>query len=228
MLALSRYKKAAVISILAVALSSCYQPPYNRFKPYYHTPRTTATGATVGTITGAAAGSVAIGAGAGVVAGGLVGLYKDSKKGVINTLQSQDIQVVEYGNTVTLIVPTDKYFLVNTPRFNKLNNYGLNNIVKLLKLYPRTPIYVAGFTDDVGSRERKIKMSQAQAETMITYLWANDIPARLLQAEGYGDKYPVSDNKLTHGSAQNRRLEIQWFSAPVEAPTSIIRSMWKQ
>jgi flagellar motor protein MotB len=66
-------------------------------------------------------------------------------------------------------------------------------------------------------------LSQAQAETILTFLWANNIPAMLLKAEGYGDKNAVSDNTLIHGSAQNRRIEIQWFTGLVaQAPPQIM------
>jgi flagellar motor protein MotB len=45
---------------------------------------------------------------------------------------------------------------------------------------------------------------------MLTFLWANDIQARRLKAEGYGDRFDIGDNKLIRGSAYNRRIEIQW------------------
>ena len=53
-------------------------------------------------------------------------------------------------------------------------------------------------------------LSQARAETMLTFLWANDIHAQRLRAEGYADQHDVGDNHLIHGSAYNRRIEIQW------------------
>ena len=92
--------------------------------------------------------------------------------------------------------------------------------MKLIKMFPcKCPIYVAGFTNDVGSRYHKKKLTQAQAEAMVTLLWAHDIPSRLLNAEGYGDKHPVGDNKLIHGSAYNRRIEIQLLrNCPPQRP----------
>ena len=62
----------------------------------------------------------------------------------------------------------------------------------------------------------KKTLSQAQAEAMLTFLWANGINANRLHAEGYGDSHTISDNHIIHGSAQNRRLEIQWV--PTIAP----------
>ena len=84
----------------------------------------------------------------------------------------------------------------------------------MLKRYPHSTIYVAGFTDDIGSHEDKVKLTQARAEAMLTFLWANAISAKRLNAEGYGSKHAIGDNHLIHGSAYNRRLEIQWFRDP--------------
>ncbi len=87
--------------------------------------------------------------------------------------------------------------------------------MKLLKHYPKTPIYVAGFTDNVGAKAHKNRLSQAQAETMMTYLWANGIRSVQLQTQGFGDKFAIGQNEVIHGSAYNRRIEIQWFTGLV-------------
>jgi len=140
---------------------------------------------------------------------------RSTKPAIIKKLQQQDIQFVQHGATMTLIVPTDKYYVFDTPKLNDICYPGLVNIIRLLKQYPNSRIYVAGFTDDIGAPRFKQKLSQARAEAMLTFLWANDIDARRLNAEGYGDKHDIAQNEIIHGSAQNRRVEIQWFNAPL-------------
>ena len=117
----------------------------------------------------------------------------------------------------------DHYFEFNSPLLNDLCYEGLNNIVKLLNLYPCSDIYVAAFTDNVGSRAHKKRLTDAQAETMLTFLWANDIRAKRLKGEGFGDRHPIGDNQLVHGSAFNRRIEIQWVDAPTPPKQAAIR-----
>lgn len=204
-----------ILGLISYLLGGCFHPPYNNFKKDSPIARTGAlgagVGATVGAVTSSTLAGTAIGGVAGGAVGAMVGLRRESKPYIIKQLQQRDIQYVEYGDTMTLIVPTDKYYFFNSPRLNDIRYPGLIYIVKLLNLYPKSPIYVAGFTDNVGSKEHKRKLTQAQAETMMTYLWSNNIPSRQLKAEGYGDKFDISDNKLIHGSAQNRRIEIQWI-----------------
>lgn len=211
----------ALSSLLSLLLSGCsrYEPPYNNFKPYNRMPKNTVKAAGIGLVAGAVASPVTPvlipgGAVIGGATGMLISRYKDSRRGIVRELSTQDIQYVEYGDTASLIIPTDRYFMFSSARLNEVCYPGLVNIIKLLKTYPKTPVYVAGFTDNVGSRHHKNNLSQAQAETMLTFLWANGIHAQRLAAEGYGDKHPIADNKLIHGSAQNRRLEIQWLRCP--------------
>ncbi|WP_058535789.1 C-OmpA-like family protein CmpA [Legionella saoudiensis] len=201
--------------LIACLLSSCTHPPYNNFKPRNFVARGAVIGATMGTAVGAAATGTVPGALAGTAIGGTVGAILGSgtnpRHRIIRNLNKCDIQFVQYGDTMTLIIPTDKYFMFESPRLNEIRYVGLNHIIDLLRLYPDNPIYVAGFTDNVGTEYRKDRLSQAQAETMMTFLWANGIQATRLHPEGYGDKNSVGDNAFIHGSAFNRRIEIQWF-----------------
>lgn len=196
-------------------LSSCAQPPYNNFRPKHPIARGTAIGATMGAaIGGATTGTLPgalIGSALGGTAGAIISSGTNPKRSIVKDLMKCDIQFVQYGDTLTLIVPTDKYFMFGSPRLNELRYRGLQDIIALLSLYPDSQIYVAGFTDDVGTTYHKNRLSEAQAETMLTYLWANGIQAQKLKAEGYGDKNTVGDNDFIHGSAFNRRIEIQWF-----------------
>lgn len=201
------------MSLLLIFLNGCnrYYPPYNQFKPYHRSYSTTTSSALVGTTAIALAGGpLLVGTGAGMVIGGGLGAYKESKRVLIERLKRHQIQFIPYGDTTTFVIPTDRYFMFNSPRLNPICHTGLALLVQLIKAYPPCcPIYVAAFSNSIGSPHHKKTLTQAQAEAMLTFLWANGLPAQRLNAEGYADKYPVSDNRLVHGSAQNRRLEIQ-------------------
>lgn len=169
-------------------------------------------GAGVGAVVGSVAGNTVAGAVVGGAAGSVLGLFRQTPQEVIGELAKQDIQYVAYGDTHLLVIPTDRYFEVNTHRFSDQCYLGLMNITRLLRFYPCSMFYVAGFTDEIGTRSNKNKLSQSRADAMITFLWAHDVRAYNLKAEGYGDKFSVGDNHLIHGSAFNRRIEIQWLN----------------
>lgn len=210
-------RKLAITSLMSLLLSACNHPPYNGFhpyNPYNHTLKDMAIGAGVGTTIGFMAGNTLAGTGIGAAAFAIHGLYKENRAHIFEQLKAANIQYERYGDTMTLIVPTDRYFLFNSARLNEVCYPGLVLIARLLRLYPHSVFYVAGFTDNIGSRHHKRMLSQAQAETMLTFLWANGIQAKYLNAEGYADKHAIADNKIIHGSAQNRRVEIQWIDSP--------------
>lgn len=211
---LNRFRLKVLVTILSLTLTACFSPPYNNFTDGPPNIKRTATGTGIGAITGALLGATVIGVAVGGAAGTAVGIYRANKRSIIRELESEDIQYIEYGDTITVIVPTDHYFLFNSAHLNEICFQGLNNLIKLLKFYPCSRIYIAAFTDNVGKSYHKRMLSQAQAETMLTFIWANGIKAELLDAKGYGDRLPIGNNKLIHGSAYNRRIEIQWSMVP--------------
>jgi outer membrane protein OmpA-like peptidoglycan-associated protein len=206
-----------LVSSVILLLTSCYQPPFNNFKPHNYVVKPAITGTGVGVIAGAVSGNILIGTGIGAAAGTAVGLYKNSKAYILQELRKNDIEFIQYGDTITLIVPTDRYFLFNSARLNELCYIGLVDIIRLLKHYPKCKIYVAAFTDNIGSKYHKRILTQARAEAMVTFLWANGIDSQRLEGEGYSDKNNVAPNTIIHGSAFNRRIEIQCVNERIMA-----------
>ena len=201
-----------IISYITLFCYGCYHPPYNNFQNYNRTYLNSAKGAAIGTAAGATAGApVLIGTAIGALVGAGIGIYKESNYHLIRDLIMHQVEFIEYGDTLNVILPVDRYFMFNSPRFRPSCFPTLEIIAKLINTYPKCPIYVAGFTNAIGSRYHKNKLSQARAEAVVTFLWSHQISASRLSAEGYGDKYAIGDNNLVHGSAYNRRIEIQWF-----------------
>lgn len=153
-------------------------------------------------------------------------LYSRAEKATIarNTIRDlgkQAIQFIQRGDRITLIIPTDRYYIFNSPELNELKYPILDNVVKLIKLFPCSRVTVASFSDDVGKRIIREKLTKARAETMLTFLWASGVPAQFLTAESFGSHFAVGNNAIIHGSAYNRRIEIQWWTGknpPAPAP----------
>jgi outer membrane protein OmpA-like peptidoglycan-associated protein len=211
------------VIFLTLMLCSCFQPPYNNFKPDPPNIQRTIAGAGAGAIIGTLTGNPVIGVAVGGTAGTLLSMYRVSKRAILQELYRQNIQFIEYGDMMTLIVPTDQYYVFNSSRLNDICYDALNNIIRLLRFYPHSRIYIAAFTDDVGSRAHKRKLSQARAETMAAFLWAHDIPVKYLHPKGYSDHYTLGNNNLIRGSAYNRRIEIQWFNVADDLEISHVK-----
>jgi OmpA-OmpF porin, OOP family len=77
-----------------------------------------------------------------------------------------------------------------------------------MKKYPTTTAVIEGHTDNVGSAEHNMALSQRRAEAVVNYLVDNfGIDRSRLQAKGYGLTRPVADNATNEGRQKNRRIE---------------------
>ncbi len=69
-------------------------------------------------------------------------------------------------------------------------------------------IEVAGHTDDRGSDEYNLNLSQQRAEAVRNYLISKGVAADRLTAKGYGESQPVAGNDTDEGRLKNRRVEL--------------------
>ncbi|OGV28125.1 MAG: hypothetical protein A3F18_04310 [Legionellales bacterium RIFCSPHIGHO2_12_FULL_37_14] len=141
---------------------------------------------------------------------GLYSTLKDTRRVLLKKLYEYKIEVVHYGDQVTLIVPTDQYFEFNSDKLIDRQYKGLEVIVKFIRTYPKCPLAVAAFSDNVDGTKRNLKLTDKRANAMVAFLWANGIAAKRLVPQGFGEHYDVADNHIVRGRALNRRLEIQW------------------
>ncbi len=83
-----------------------------------------------------------------------------------------------------------------------------------MKKYPATTATIEGHTDDVGSPEYNMALSQRRAESVVNYLVDNfGIERSRLHAKGYGLTRPIADNATNEGRQQNRRIEAIIYCA---------------
>jgi outer membrane protein OmpA-like peptidoglycan-associated protein len=69
-------------------------------------------------------------------------------------------------------------------------------------------IRVEGHTDSRGSDAANLRLSQARAEAVRTYLVERGISPDRIEAKGYGETRPIAPNLTKRGRAMNRRVEF--------------------
>ncbi|MBN1948148.1 MAG: OmpA family protein, partial [Candidatus Cloacimonetes bacterium] len=84
----------------------------------------------------------------------------------------------------------------------------LDKVVTALQDYPEVELEIQGHTDDRGSKEFNITLSENRAQSVRTYLVSKGITAERLKAKGYGPDKPIADNNTAEGRAMNRRIEF--------------------
>ncbi|MET0760408.1 MAG: OmpA family protein [Flavobacterium sp.] len=85
----------------------------------------------------------------------------------------------------------------------------LKNIVEILKAYPTVELKIGGYTDNVGDPAFNLKLSDDRAKSVMNEMVKMGIVANRLEAEGYGEQFPVASNDTEEGKAQNRRIAVR-------------------
>lgn len=88
----------------------------------------------------------------------------------------------------------------------------LKRAVDVLKQFPSVRLMIRGHTDNQGSREHNMDLSQRRAQSVRDYLVGQGIAADRLRTEGVGPDEPVGDNSTRSGRARNRRIEFKILS----------------
>lgn len=86
----------------------------------------------------------------------------------------------------------------------------LDLIAAIMKEYPKANFSIQGHTDSQGRAATNKRLSERRAKAVLDYLVAKaGIPGNRLTSAGFGEDYPIADNKTRAGRAQNRRVEIK-------------------
>ncbi len=94
----------------------------------------------------------------------------------------------------------------------KVNDYSkacLDMLAGLLINNPAVKIEIAVFTDNIGSENDNLKLSQQRAQAAVDYLIQKGVKPANLRAQGYGEAQPVASNDTKEGREKNRRIEIK-------------------
>jgi outer membrane protein OmpA-like peptidoglycan-associated protein len=116
------------------------------------------------------------------------------------------LKKIEAGSSVVLrnvFFKTDSYELLPESRVE------LNKLTDFLKSNPTIHIELEGHTDNVGSEEYNLNLSQARAKEVFNYLSGNGIKQERMTFKGYGYSRPISTNDTPEGRALNRRTEFK-------------------
>lgn len=97
----------------------------------------------------------------------------------------------------------DDYALQSESRFE------LEQLTEFLKQNPYVKVEIAGFTDNSGSKEHNLRLSEARAFEVYKYLFVRHIRKERMTYKGYGEEEPVDTNATPEGKAKNRRTEIR-------------------
>ena len=102
------------------------------------------------------------------------------------------------------------YFKTGSDELTEGSEQQLKNIVAILKAYPKAAIRLGGYTDNTGSAEGNLKLSERRANSVLNKLVALGANKAQLSAQGYGQEHPICEaNDTDECKAKNRRIDIR-------------------
>lgn len=128
-----------------------------------------------------------------------------SQKDTANvSLQRKEIQLsqLEVGGQYTI---NDILFASNSDQLNDTIKVVLNEFAEYLVLNPTMKLSLQGHTDDIGSPESNMLLSESRAKTVSDYLLSRGIDKSRLTYQGFGETRPIASNATEEGRAKNRR-----------------------
>lgn len=106
------------------------------------------------------------------------------------------------------VVLRNVFFDSNSSELKPESQVELDKLVAMLNATPAVRIEIGGHTDNVGSEEANLLLSENRAKAVVSYLISKGVAASRLTARGYGESVPVDSNDTEAGRASNRRTQM--------------------
>ncbi|MDR5905563.1 OmpA family protein [Franzmannia qiaohouensis] len=101
------------------------------------------------------------------------------------------------------------FFAADSATIEAESAEALEQMAELLRSAPELAVYIVGHTDNQGSLDYNLELSQRRANAVVEALSALDgIDAARLDARGVASLAPIASNAGDAGRAQNRRVEL--------------------
>lgn len=128
-------------------------------------------------------------------------------KSFYNGVKQQDEALLNKNNWFTI---ENLYFASSSADLKSGSEKQLQNLAEIMLAFPTLNIKLGGYTDNTGSEEANIKLSNMRAQTAKLKLIESGISADRIEAEGYGSQFPVcAENDTDECKAKNRRIDVR-------------------
>lgn len=109
----------------------------------------------------------------------------------------------------TKVVLNNIFFESGRAELKPISYVELNKAIDLLEDNKTMVIEIGGHTDNVGSADLNMKLSEQRAKAVMDYMVLAGIAPERLRSKGYGETTPIATNDTKEGKAKNRRTEFE-------------------
>jgi OmpA-OmpF porin, OOP family len=130
-----------------------------------------------------------------------------TKKGGYKEVKGENLELAPLQTGVTVAM-SNIFFEFASATLEKESFIELDRLAGVLLANRNMAIEVQGHTDDVGTAEANLKLSQERANSVRDYLLTKNVPLEKVASVGLGESRPIASNATTEGQAKNRRVEF--------------------
>lgn len=171
-------------------------------------------GNNVGNKNNTALGAI-LGAVVGGVAGGIIGNNMDKQAEKIKS-EIPGAKVVRVGEGIAVTFDENNpdgskagvYFETNKYDITANSKLALNKLEEIFAEYKNTNILIEGHTDNVGTENYNMRLSERRANNAGNYLMNSGISSSRLVIKWYGENQPIVDNSSDENRTLNRRVQF--------------------
>jgi len=135
----------------------------------------------------------------------LLGKSRSPQKATSMVYKSKDFGDISAGKPIVL---QNIFFESGKATLLESSKEELQKLRDFLNAQPQIQIRVVGHTDNIGSDQDNLALSQARAKSVADYLLGQGIAAGRIRSEGVGSRAPLAGNEDEAGRRQNRRVEF--------------------
>ncbi len=100
------------------------------------------------------------------------------------------------------------FFRFDSYELEKKSVVELGKLVRFMETNPGVRIEIQGFTDNMGTPDYNLELSQKRVREVYLYLINHGIDKTRLSYKGFGEEQAVASNETSEGRARNRRIEF--------------------
>jgi outer membrane protein OmpA-like peptidoglycan-associated protein len=124
-------------------------------------------------------------------------------------LKDVPLQPVKVGQSIIL---RNVFYAYNSWELMEQSRIELNKVVQLMNENPTLKVEISGHTDNTGTPEYNLGLSDRRAASVTNFLTSHGISPERMTARGYGLTRPITTNETEEGRAVNRRTELKILS----------------
>ncbi|HEY0029255.1 MAG TPA: OmpA family protein [Bacteroidia bacterium] len=148
-----------------------------------------------------------IGAAVGGAAGSAIGLYMDKQAHEIQR-DVKGARVERIGEGIRITFDSGILFDIGSHTLKPEAKSNIDELAKVLQKYDDTNVLIEGHTDNTGSDDLNMKLSEKRADAVADYAKSLGVSGIRMAIKGYGEAQPLDDNTTEKGRTENRRVEI--------------------